>query len=195
MSSRLPSLAIDKLSLMACAIGGVLFCAVHLSNGWLFQWCELSDHISLVYLPSFLRLANVLILGLAWGTVATAFGGALLLFWSHDNGLMGILNIGVSASAAALAVICLQSLVGRRLSPTRLMDLFLLALLCAVISASVHHLMWSTWDPAQLINPMQVPYMMVGDINGALIGALVLRWISRRSQMASLLRRQIQERA
>jgi hypothetical protein len=183
-----PSLLAPAGSLCA----GVLFCLVHLLNGWLFGWAELSEHINLVYLPSFLRLANVLVLGLVWGSVGTAIGGVFLIWWSHDEWLMCLLNIAVSATAAALAVMCLQVLLSRRLSVTRLLDLFWLATLCALISASLHHLLWSELDSRQLINPLQLPYMMVGDINGAVIGALALRWVSHHTRIKDSLRQKIQ---
>ena len=185
----------DFLPLLGCAIAGVLFCAVHLFNAWLFQWGELNQHVNLVYLLSFLRLTNVVILGLVWGTAGTAFGGVLLILWSQDGWLMCLLNIGVSASAAALAVFCLQSALGRRLSITRLLDLFWLAVLCAIISASFHHLLWAKLDPRQLVNPMQLPYMMVGDINGALIGALVLRTIARYTRITERLQGKLDRQA
>jgi hypothetical protein len=178
----------DNASLLACFIGGVLYWAVHLLNSWLFQWVEISQHISLVYLPSFLRLANVLILGLTLGTASTALGGLFLIWWSPDDWLLSLLNLGVSANAAAIAVICMRILMGRRLSPARLMDLFLLSLLCAIVSASLHHLLWSILDTRQLVDPLQLPYMMLGDVNGALIGALILRWLSRNTRITQLLR-------
>jgi hypothetical protein len=188
MTSKNVCPPLDVLPLIACVLAGVLYWAIHLFNAWVFQWGELNQHINLVYLPSFLRLANVLVLGLVLGTAGTAIGGLLLIWWSQDEWLLCLLNISVSASAAALAVVGMRILMGRRLSPTRLMDLFLLSILCAIISASLHHLLWSVLDTSQLINPMQLPYMMIGDVNGALIGALLLRWVARYTKIADFLR-------
>ena len=188
MTSKNVRPPLDVLPLIACVLAGVLYWATHLFNAWVFQWGELNQHINLVYLPSFLRLANVLVLGLVLGTAGTAIGGLLLIWWSQDEWLLCLLNISVSASAAALAVVCMRVLMGRSLSPTRLMDLFLLSILCAIISASLHHLLWSVLDTSQLINPVQLPYMMIGDVNGALIGALLLRWIARYTKIADFLR-------
>jgi hypothetical protein len=69
---------------VASSLAGILFCASHLLNAWLFQAVAISDHISLIYLPAFFRLFNVLVLGLLWGTLGTAIGGVLLLAWTHD---------------------------------------------------------------------------------------------------------------
>jgi hypothetical protein len=74
--NRLSRLAILFLVLTA----GALFCAVHILNGWLLRSIEVTDHINFLYLPSFLRIINVLVLGMLWGTVGTAVGGALLFF-------------------------------------------------------------------------------------------------------------------
>jgi len=41
----------------------VLFPATHILSGWLFDFATINDHISLIYLPAFLRLFNLLILG------------------------------------------------------------------------------------------------------------------------------------
>lgn len=53
----------------------IIFPVVHIVNGWVFKFAEVSPHIGLIYLPAFMRLANVLILGRANGTVATLLGG------------------------------------------------------------------------------------------------------------------------
>jgi hypothetical protein len=44
----------------------------------------------------------------------------------------------------------------------------------------MHHLVWTWFDPAQLITPQQVWWMMLGDFNGALIGAYALKWTATR---------------
>ena len=174
--------------LILTAVMGVVFCALHLFNGWALRGIEFSEHISLVYLPGFLRLVHVLILGMVWGTAATAVGGLLLLFWSHDGMLVGLANIGVSATVAMLAVLLMQLLRGRRVALTRLGDLMQLALVYALLNAALHHLVWSWLDPSQLVQPVQLFYMMLGDINGALIGAVALRWVAQRTGLKRLLR-------
>jgi hypothetical protein len=162
---------------------GALYCATHLMNGWAFQTFELSDHVNLVYLPSFLRLMNVLVLGMLWGTLGTAAGGAMLFFWLQDNLLLATFNTAVSASCAALSLWLLQILQHRRLSITRLSDLIKLALLNALLNALLHHLVWTWLDPNQLVTPHQVVFMVIGDINGALLGALALRWLATRTSL------------
>ena len=182
-------------TLLVPAIGacltGLLYCAAHLLNDWLFKAFEVSGHINLVYLPAFIRLASVLILGLVWGTVGTAIGGLLLLYWSQDaNVWIALANIGVSASVAAVSVLVLQQLVKRRLSVARLADLLQLSVLYALLNALIHHLLWSAVDPAQLMYPTQILHMVLGDIHGVVIGALLLRWIAHKTKLTQRLRNQ-----
>lgn len=165
-------------ALLLVFAAGILFCAVHILNGWLFQSIELTDHISLLYLPSFLRIMNVLVLGMFWGTAGTAVGGALLSFWSKDSLLLNALNTSVSAGSALLALWCMHIFQQRKLSLTRLSDLLQLALLNALLNAMFHHLLWLQVDQSQLISPNQLIYMIIGDINGAILGALGLRWLA-----------------
>ena len=173
-NSSLSRLAILLLVLTA----GALFCAVHILNGWLLQSIEVTDHISFLYLPSFLRIINVLVLGMLWGTAGTAVGGSLLFFYMQDSLLLSVLNTLVSAGSVVLTVWCMQILQQRKLSLTRLSDLLLLALFNALLNALLHHLVWAEVDPNQLVSPNQLLYMMVGDINGAIVGALALRWLA-----------------
>lgn len=183
----------DLSTLILVALAGVLFCTVHIANAWLFHHFEVNEHIGFIYLPSFLRLANVLILGLVWGTLGTAFGGVLLFFWLHDNLWMSICNTTASAGSAALAVVLMRFMQKRPLSLSRLQDLLQLAALYALLNALVHHVLWSVLDPTQLIDPNQLFYMVVGDLNGAILGALALRWVARNTKMVDFLRQKATE--
>ncbi len=181
-SSRATMLALVVLA-------GILYCIVHLLNAVLMKSVEVSDHISFLYLPSFLRLMNVLVLGLVWGTLGTAFGGILLMyFWVNDSFLMALCNTVVSASGAALTVLAMRILQQRPLSLTKLSDLLQLALLYALLNALLHHLLWTTFDPAQIVSPNQVAYMVIGDLNGAILGALALRWLATHTRLIELIR-------
>lgn len=173
----------------ASSLAGVAFCASHLLNAWLFQAIAISDHISLIYLPAFFRLFNVLVLGLMWGTLGTAIGGVLLLAWTHDATLsISLLNMCVSAGVAAISVVLLQMMLRRRLSITRLNDLLLLSVLYALMNALMHHVLWTLVDPSQLLYPRQVFEMMLGDLGGAVLGAWLLRLLSRNTALIKLIR-------
>ena len=183
----------DLTVLVFVICAGALYCAVHMLNAWLFKYLEFSDHISFLYLPSFLRLANVLVLGMLWGSLGTAVGGVLLLLtmsW-REAWLLAIANILVSAGCAALSVAVMEVLQKRKLALTRLSDLLKLAVLNALLNSLIHHAVWSVLDPSLLVDVNQLPYMLVGDINGAIVGALVLRWLARHTPIAT----QARERA
>jgi uncharacterized membrane protein YeaQ/YmgE (transglycosylase-associated protein family) len=167
---------------------GTLFFTVHILNGWLLKAIEISDHISLLYLPAFLRLMNVLVLGMLWGTLGTAVGGLLLFFWSNDSLLLSCLNMVMSAGGAALAVWWMRILQGRALSLARLSDLLQLSLLYALLNSFLHHLLWSFLDPAQLVSSNQIFFMILGDLNGAVLGAIGLRWMARNTQLVDMAR-------
>lgn len=175
-------------ALFLAVLAGVLFCVVHLLNGWLLSSFEISNHISFLYLPSFLRLVNVLVLGMVWGTLGTAIGCLLLMPWSQDTVFLSLVNATASAGCAALAVMLMRFMQKRPLSLARFSDLLSLALLYALLNALIHHALWSMLDPSQLVNPNQLAFMMVGDINGAVIGALVLRWLARHTRLVAFAR-------
>lgn len=186
MTDKHTSLLVNALGAL---LTGTLFCTVHLLNQWLFKAIEVSDHINLIYLPAFIRLASVLILGLVWGTLGTALGGLMLLWWSNDANIwIGLANLSVSASVAAISVLVLQLLAQRRLSITRLLDLLQLALLYALLNALMHHAVWSVLDPSQLFYPMQVLEMVVGDITGVVLGAWLLRGLAKKIKLTQRLR-------
>ena len=176
-----------EMLLFAVIMGG-LYCVMHLLNGWALAAIEFSDHINLIYLPGFLRLANVLLLGLFWGTASTAMGGLMLLHWSHDSLFLSFCNIATSALSPLIAVLLLRSMQRRYVALSRLSDLVQLAFLYALLNALIHHLMWSWLDPTQLMQPDQLIYMVVGDINGVLLGGLFLRWLARKTDLVRKLR-------
>lgn len=165
--------AMNALLIIAFA---VLFPLVHIANGWFFKFAEISPHISLIYLPAFLRLANVLILGPRNGTLATVFGGVLLMRTFDDNSVAGLLNIGCSAFGPVVALVIFKTYTRRNFELTSLKDLGALTVIYAIANAVLHHLVWSVVDKSQLSEPIQVLWMVLGDIFGALIGAYALKW-------------------
>ena len=51
-----------------------------------------------------------------------------------------------------------------------------LTLMYALSNAVLHHLVWSVVDPSKLSEPIQVVWMVLGDILGALLGAYLMKW-------------------
>lgn len=154
----------------------ILFPVVHIANGWLFKFAEITPHIGLIYLPAFLRLSNVLILGPRNGTLATMLGGVLLMRTFNDNSVAGLLNIGCSALGPIVALVVFKTYTHRNFELTSLKDLSVLTVIYAIANAVLHHLVWSVVDKSQLAEPIQVLWMVLGDIFGALIGAYAMKF-------------------
>lgn len=154
----------------------VLFPLLHVLNGWVFKFAEISPHIGLVYLPAFLRLANVLILGRVHGTLATLLGGLLLARYFDESMLEALLNTLCSAGGPLLALYLFRWHAARAVELTSLRDLTWLTLVYAVSNAVLHHAMWLVLDPTRLVAPVQIFQMVLGDIAGALLGAYIMKW-------------------
>ena len=155
----------------------LIFPITHIANGWIFEFAELYEHISLIYLPAFLRLANVLILGPRNGTLATLIGGLLLMPTSNDPVSVSLLNIVSSASGPLIALYIFKKYTHRNFDLTSFKDLGALTLVYAIANAVVHHLVWSVLDTSKLAEPLQILWMVFGDILGALVGAYLMKWV------------------
>jgi hypothetical protein len=164
------------MNILLIIVFALVFPLVHILNGWIFRFAEITPHIGLIYLPAFLRLAHVLILGRVSGTLATLLGSLLLMWYSGDNFATALLN-GLCSAGGPLVALCLfRWHVGRDVELTSLKDLTLLTLIYAIANAVLHHTAWSIVDPSQLQAPVQVVWMIAGDILGTLLGAYILRW-------------------
>ena len=164
----------------------VLFPIVHIANGWIFKFAEITPHISLIYLPAFLRLANVLILGPRNGTLATLLGGVLLMSTFEVSLIVGLLNVGCSAFGPVVALFIFKTYTRRDAELTSLKDLAALTLIYAIANSVLHHLVWSVVDKSQLAEPVQVLWMVLGDIFGALIGAYAMKFVIRQFRLRQI---------
>ncbi len=158
----------------------LVFPFLHLANTWAFSSLEISPNVGLIYLPAFIRLLNVLVLGKIRGTLATALGGIFLMQVLSDHSLVGFVNVFCSALGPLLAVVIFRFYTGRELSLSSIKDLGIVTLGYCIANAVFHHLAWAFLDPHQLVIPEQMLWMMLGDFNGALIGAYVLKWTAER---------------
>ena len=155
---------------------GVAYPLAHHANGWLFAFAEINSNVALVYLPAFLRLLNVLLLGKFKGTVAGLLGGWLVLLAnSHDPLALKLVNMVASSAGPLVAVLVFERWRGRAIELNSLTDLTLVALMCCVANAVLHHVVWSLAAPALLGSPQQVLWMFLGDLIGTLIGAYLLK--------------------
>ena len=155
----------------------VLYLATHILNGWLFDFAIISDNISLIYLPAFLRLFNLLVLGPAFGTVSTILGGLLLLSHFDDPLEVGLLNIACSSAGPLFALLCFKIYLKRQPEITSLRDLGSLTLLYCVSNSLIHHVTWVLIGESEAFELTTVFWMFLGDLNGALLGAYLMKAI------------------
>lgn len=91
-----------------------------------------------------------------------------------------LLAIACSAGSPLAAVLLFQLVRGRSAQLASLGDVAAVALIYCVANAVLHHLMWSFFDPTQLAGPINLFWMALGDLNGALLGAYALKWLAGR---------------
>ena len=181
--SYLQAIPVEKALLML--LGSLVYTSAHLANLWLFDFWEVTPNISWVYLPSFLRLANLLILGPLWGTFATALGGAELIFLSDQcfDGLAW-LNVLASCSSAVAAYGVLRLMIHRPVALTHLKELLLLAGLYTLINPSLHFILWQAIHAYTETSLHDFVAMAVGDLAGAVLGSVLFVWVVRHTGVA-----------
>ena len=151
------------------------FAVVHVANGWLFQSLEITSHVSWVYLPAFLRLFYVLVMGRLNGFIAIFAGG--LMLGVHNEGLtvLSMINNACSAASPVLACVIFEFWHRRRVALSSLHDLLQFTLVYCLLNALLHHFVWSLFDNAQLREPLQAAIMVTGDLLGCLIGVGLMK--------------------
>ena len=153
----------------------VLYPATHILNGWLFDFAIINEHISLIFMPAFLRLFNLLILGPLFGTLSTILGGLLLM--TQFNVPLGIefLNVACSSAGPLMALIGFKMYWKRQVQLTSLQDLAALTLIYCVSNSVIHHVTWVLIGQSQAFELTEVFWMFLGDLNGALLGAYLMK--------------------
>ena len=163
------------MNLLLTLFLALLFSALHVLNAWLFEFANLSSHVSLIYLPAFLRMFNILVMGPLYGTLATFIGGIILLFWFNEPLSLGLLNIVASCAGPLIAMMSFRIYFKRRIQLTSLKDLAIVTVIYAICNSLLHHAIWSILDSDQLIETNSSIWMFVGDLNGALLGAYLFK--------------------
>jgi len=153
----------------------VLFPATHILSGWLFDFASINEHISLIYMPAFLRLFNLLILGPLFGTLSTLLGGILLMQQFNEPVGLALLNIACSSAGPLIALLGLRIYWNRQVNLTSLQDLATLTLIYCVFNSLIHNVTWVLMGQAQAFELDQVFWMFLGDLNGALLGAYLMK--------------------
>ena len=166
-------------------VGSLVYMSAHLANLWVFEFWEVTPNISWVYLPSFLRLANLLILGPLWGTSATALGCAELILLSNEGfNVLAWINVLASCSSAVAAYGLLRLMTHRPVALTQLKELLLLAGIYTLINPSLHFILWHLMQVYSETSVQDFVAMAVGDLAGAVLGSVLFVWVVRQTGLA-----------
>ena len=168
----------------------VLFPAIHLLNGWLFDFATINAHISLIYLPAFLRLFNVLVLGPLWGTVTTFLGSLLLMTQFDEPFSYAMLNNLSTCAGPLIALYVYQYKLNRPIKLNSLKDVSVLTLYCSLGNSLIHHMVWYLQNTSSEVVYAKALWMFTGDLLGTLVGAYLMKGILdlmefRQSKLAS----------
>jgi hypothetical protein len=153
----------------------VLFSCLHELNQWAFSFLSFNDHISPIYLPGFIRVLNILILGPVNGSIATLLGGLFLLPFQFNLNAVEVVNLFCSASGPLLAIWIFKLSFTREIKLTSSKDLLVLSAIYSLCNALMHHFAWSLLDPNALSLPSQFFEMVLGDLTGTVLGAVILK--------------------
>ena len=165
---------------------GLVYPLVHTLNHWVFSFAEINPNVALVYLPAFLRLLNVLLLGKVKGLLAGLLGGVVIFLSNQqDPLLLRVVNMLCSAAGPVLAVLIFEQWFRRSVSLVSLRDLSVVTVIYCLANALLHHFAWVLLAPQLLGTPQQMIYMVIGDLIGALIGAYLLKWSAERLGIAA----------
>jgi hypothetical protein len=153
----------------------VLYAVVRLTNDWLFQSLEISAQINWIYLPAFLRVLYVLVLGRVNGFLAIFFGGLMLGHTTYSTPVHWLANNVGAAFSPVLAFLIFEFRLRRPVDLSSLRELLQVSLIYCVCNTLLHHVMWAVLDPSQFHHPLQVLGMMMGDFLGCLIGVGLMK--------------------
>lgn len=172
-------------------IAAVLYCCLHWLNFWVFKQIEFSDHVNWIYLPAFLRLANVLILDTLFGSIATGLGVCLICAFQELTVMVMLPNALASVLSPLFALIIFKIFKHRGVSLHCIRDLIVLALIYALMNTLTHHIAWALVEPEELMNTTQIPIMFFGDLTGACIGAILFAAAANSSGLKEIIKKRI----
>ena len=174
-------------------LGGVLYGFSHYLNNWIFKLVEFSGHVNWIYLPAFLRLANVLILGPVFGSMATAIGVSIICLVQGDPLVVTALKSLASVLGPLISFQIFKIFTGREVYISHLRDLLVLAAIYSVLNALIHHIAWALVEPDQFLSVSQLPIMIIGDLVGACLGALLFVALANRLGILDFVKKRVVE--
>ena len=141
----------------------------------------IESKVSMIFLPAFVRVAAILVAGLA-GAMGLFAGAVVLGFMQELAPIPNLSQAFFTALAPCLAVIVVRfALAGRPMAIT--LGLFLIvALFASIFNSFLHHVFWDVYPLAEPVTLMTFWQMLVGDLAGAVLGfgcfALLIRLVA-----------------
>jgi integral membrane sensor domain MASE1 len=163
------------MNLLIIIILAVVYPLAHGMNAWVFDFANINTHVSLIYLPAFLRLFNILVMGPFYGTLSTLLGGVILMAWFDEPLSVELLNTAASCAGPLIAVMGFRIYFKRRVQLTSLKDLAILTVAYALCNSLLHHGTWLFIDIEHFFDANTSLWMFIGDLNGALLGAYLFK--------------------
>jgi hypothetical protein len=131
--------------------------------------------ISIVFFPAFIKLASVLVAGLA-GVLGIAIGSFLIGFFVADETLFSAVWLGfASALGVALSYLVLRYANGNRQLVFSLPVLLVLAAVYCTFNALLHGLTWEFVGVDSTITIHDLAMMIIGDFAGVILMFYALR--------------------
>jgi hypothetical protein len=157
-----------------------LYVLVYALDGLAKPFFDVVDgRISLMFLPAFIRVAAVLVAGMAG--LLGVFAGSLFvgLFVVGDPPLLAAASSLASAGGIGLAYWLTRYALRATVLPFTLSTLLTLTAFYSTFNAIVHGLVWGLVIPERLITVPQLAQMIVGDFFGVVFGFVIVRIIIR----------------
>lgn len=158
----------------------VLFFATFALNSLLLGgWDIVPDHIAILFLPAFVRVAAVLVAGLAGilGIVLGSFVVAVVL-GGESIGYAALLSVASGSGIWVAYWLMCKSLNVHEL-PFTLVTLVTLTVIYSALNAMAHGLLWDFFPPLASVTLDQLTLMMVGDLLGVMVGFVLVRSVMR----------------
>lgn len=163
-------------SVWAVGIAGTYSLVWWLNSNPPFGLEVVEDRVSLIHLPAFVRVAAVMIGGLA-GWLGIWLGSLFLAFAVLDDApLVALLNATSATLSVGLAAILVAAWTGKRsgcLKSINIRGMLLTAGLAALLNAAFHNFVWQAHGLTLSLSEFWM--MVAGDLGGVALGYLLLR--------------------
>lgn len=169
------------------SVFGLLFVLAFMANDGLLallssSFQSIPDRIALVFLPAFIRVAAVLVAGLA-GLIGISLGSFVISFFyiGDDLGYSALIAL-TSASGVFIAYWLMLKALQSEQIPFTLINLIVLAVLYSALNALIHGMIWGLIDFEEVIHLQDLAFMMLGDLVGVVLGFYITRLLIRAYQ-------------